>query len=533
MPHVAISDRDAAHPSAHRRPPTLGQRLLTGLRSHTLGWDFAGLLLATAVLRLPMLFVSVIDWDESAFAIAAREVLHGHLPYITFFDNKPVGSSSLLAVAFGLFGTSVETIRLVGMLAVAATCWGIYLIARRCGGGRAVSLSAAALYIAFSTRLSGTATMTEIMLAPFTAAAVLLLIRLQALSGRTARLLTSLAAGLLFGIAVWIKYVPLAPAACVGLACLLEMLVRRRVVRTQAIAVGLAFALGVAAPTLATVLCYGRAGLLPTFWYANFGYLGHYVGIARDHTVRGALTETLLTFWPLAILVGLIVLPSVTRALLGGERRYPVMIVGAWLFGEAVAAIAPLQFYPHYFLMPLPPLCLLAALVLWRGVGAMVMTTQAGRAMAASTVAIMLVPLTHHAVDAARALTRPDIPRQVAALARRTVRPGETLYVVNDQPIIYILAHATLPTAYAFPTDLIGPQRDIVPVDRLAELSRVLATRPRMIVLDAAAGWTDPIKVDLAGRQMVEAALAASYDGVATFTTGDGLIDTRVFVRRD
>lgn len=470
------------------------------------------------------------NWDESAFALAAREVLHGHLPYTTFFDDKPVGSTVLMAAWLGVAGQSVEAVRLLGLVCVVATSWCVYLIARHFDFGRAVNLSAAALYIAFSTRLYGSATMTEIMLAPFSAAAVLALLRVPRATKRAARLGLAALAGLLFGVAVWIKYVPAAPAGCVGIVCLVEMIRRHRAAAQEVACAAALFAAGVVLPTLATVLCYWFAGLLPTFWYANFGYIGRY--IAREDTAAYWLLETALAIWPLAGLALLVLLPSVARGLLCRQRRYPALMLAAWLIGEAIAVVAPMHFYPYYFLMMLPPLSVLAALVIWQGVAATAMPAMTGRAMRACAIAVALVALVPHGVDAARALARPDIPRKIAALARQRLRNWELIYVVNDQPVIYLLAGTALPTRYAYPTHLLGSQRFLVPEDRLAELRRILDLRPRMIVVNEANGWTGPVaETDPVGRAMVEKALADAYESAALFTSRDGTVQSHVYIR--
>jgi 4-amino-4-deoxy-L-arabinose transferase-like glycosyltransferase len=137
---------------------------------------YLALLMLTLIVRALSFHISVINPDEDAFILAARELLHGNLPYLTFFDDKPVGASALLAMVFRLFGATLLTVRLFGAFCVflAAIC--IYESGRRLlvdpHRTSPVPLGAAILFIAFSNTLSGLATMTEVMLAPFTCAAV-------------------------------------------------------------------------------------------------------------------------------------------------------------------------------------------------------------------------------------------------------------------------------------------------------------------------------------------------------------------------
>ena len=178
--------------------------------------DLASIALFAIALRCLTLSTSVIDVDEGAFVLAAREMTLGHLPYLTFWDHKPLGSTTLIAAALVAFGHSIETVRVLALACVIATAWSLHAIAWRVSPDRLTPLMAASLYIAFSTRLLGLGLMNEILLAPFTAAGVLLLLPAPERRGDLEAALRFAAAGLSFGIAVWIKYVPALPAALVG-----------------------------------------------------------------------------------------------------------------------------------------------------------------------------------------------------------------------------------------------------------------------------------------------------------------------------
>jgi 4-amino-4-deoxy-L-arabinose transferase-like glycosyltransferase len=184
-------------------------------------------------------------------------------------------------------------VRALGLACVVGTAWALYLIARRVWPDRLVALGAAALYVAYSTRISGIATVTEILLAPFTAAGVLLLLVAAARqrAGRSAAPAWA-AAGLSFGIAVWIKYVPAIPAALTGGLLLLAALLRREQGGlARAIGHGALFSVGLLLPTAASIGVYWWAGALETFWHANFGFAGHYVEM-EDHP-RGVVFQAI------------------------------------------------------------------------------------------------------------------------------------------------------------------------------------------------------------------------------------------------
>lgn len=521
----------------------------------------AGLLLMVALLALalrgPSLSLSVFgSADESAFVLAAREVVLGHLPYLTFWDHKPPGSTLLIAAAMAILGPSIEAVRALGLVCVVATAWALYGITRRAaqpapsgpglGLGQLAPVTAALLYVAFSTRLAGgTATITETLYAPFTATGVLLLLAApewRRIGGPAAAFA---AAGLAFGFAAWIKYVPLLPAAFTGAVALAALFwlggEGDRAALGRVLGCGAFFAAGLLLPTAVSAAFYWWAGALAEFWDANFGFMRHYSGF-DDHP-RGPLfyalrctTLALLDFWPLAAAAAAaVLLPScLGRRLLASGWRYPGALLLAWLAGEVLALVAQGKFYMYHFLPLLPPLAVLAALALRAHAEAL---ARPGKAVAAMAVAVAFVaagPVATHTRALAAVLSRPDVPREIAALIAAEGRPGDDgVFVANYEPVIYFLAGAPLPTRFAFPVSLTGPHSSVIPTDARAELRRVLGERPRFVVLntswrDQQAGSWEPGMM-----AMVEEAVARDYTPRASWTLAEQMGTVRLFVRRD
>ncbi len=481
--------------------------------------------------RAPFWGFSALDPDESAFLLAAREMLRGHLPYTTFVDIKPPGSSALVAGAMLLFGERVVAARVLASACVVATALLLRPIARELGGGRVAGFLAAVLYVAFSTRLGGLAAHTEVLLAPFSAAGILLLLREgRRTAAAPPRPLPLFAAGLLLGVAVWIKYVPAAPAALVAGAVLLGALLRRRVGAGRAAALGLAFAAGLAAPTLATLAVYWWNGLLDTFLYWNFGFLSRYAGAGpTPKEVVKRITGALLELWPL-LLLGAVHAGLALRRRGAAPDFWTSAALLAWVAGEAVAVAATRQFFGHYFLLLLPPLSAMSGLALAAGARRLAAPGEAGRAALLAGGFVALVPCVPHALDAAKfTITREDFPRMLAARIGPEIRPGETIYVASWEPVLYLLTGAPLPTPYAFPDHLAGAQRFLARFPNDGELERVLAARPRFIVLDEAREQG----VEPSARAAIGAAIAARYRLHTRFDTPDGSVRVRAHVLVD
>jgi len=94
--------------------------------------------------------------------------------------------------------------------------------------------------------------------------------------------------------------------------------------------------------------------------------------------------------------------------------------------------------------------------------------------------------------------------------------------------ITYHLAHACLPTAYAFPSTLAyAPEQGAAGIDAAAEVRRIIARRPPVIVTGSRplAAWNEE------SLAIVSAALAADYRPVFSAPRSD--YRTIVYLRRD
>jgi 4-amino-4-deoxy-L-arabinose transferase-like glycosyltransferase len=132
---------------------------------------FAGLL------RFPFMFEYVIDWDESTYILLARSILEGGLLYRELWDSKPPLGLVTLAGAMTVFGDSIVSVRIVGLLGVAASAYLVHRFARALADARTAML-ATAIYIVSVTAIgSGQATMLEHIAVPMVLAALLLSLR--------------------------------------------------------------------------------------------------------------------------------------------------------------------------------------------------------------------------------------------------------------------------------------------------------------------------------------------------------------------
>jgi hypothetical protein len=151
----------------------------------------------------------------------------------------------------------------------------------------------------------------------------------------------------------------------------------------------------------------------------------------------------------------------------------------------------------HYFLQFLPSLSLLTGLLIGRGILAAIPPQRVrvgvmGLLTGLSLFAIAKEPLIHSGYILWDRVIRGerfagDTPQRIAADLKPELRPGDAIYVLGFQPLVYYLSGAKLATRFAF-TGLPHrdyPGRDGCPwVGQKTEMQRVLDSRPRFIVVE-------------------------------------------------
>jgi 4-amino-4-deoxy-L-arabinose transferase-like glycosyltransferase len=488
-------------------------------------WPPLLLLLAGSLLRAASFRTSVIDPDEGLYLLQAREWLRGGWPLVATWDMHPVGGPAMVAIALLAFGESIASVRLLGLLAVTATAWILYLTVRILGGPRAVGIAAGLLYIVHTAIRAGLSTNTELLFAPFTCAALAIGVHaLRAQSSLSWRSLTAM--GLLVGWALTIKQV-VVPLGCLAFALpMLPAYVRGTLPLRRAITMAAVFALLCATPTLAFALAYFLKGELAAFLNGSILAPIRYVGdpIALPAVALQISKACVGLFWLIVLALMAVVRIGAPRSF--REEQMATNFALLWFLAGCVAVAGPLQFWGHYFLILVPPLSLLAATGAWR-------LARLGRPSIAAVILVCLVIATASDIwldRFARLIKlgrlsecctlankdKPDVPRLVAGRIAAELAPGRPIFVFNYQPIVYFLSQAALPTRIAFPIDLVGTQ-NFTGVDLDVELARVLVSKPHFIVMDR----NSMFPVRPSAQALVDSELGANYNLVATFDDVD------------
>jgi hypothetical protein len=407
----------------------------------------------------------IIHTDEQYYLLVGSRMWHGALPYIDLWDRKPIGLFLIYAATRLLPGDGIVAYQAVALVFAVLTAWAIGRAARLVGASAAGAMIAGAAYLVWLPLLSGRAGQSPVFFNLFMALGGVLLLRLPGLARRGDRraiVWSGAGACLLAGLAIQTKYTPAVEGMLFGLAHL-------RYLRRAGAKLGLLVPSGLLwlglglAPTLLAIGFYWQLG--PTafraFWYDNFSSIfarGQY-SYPIDLTLRRlAGTSAQL------LLLGLCAVAAARR----DWQREELRVAAIWLAAALVPFVLLGVYFDHYALPLLPPLLTLAAPTFGRH-----------RRIA---LAIVAAGLTVFAVEAA---IRPDDAPGVRALARvvKANSGRECPYVFIGDAIVYHLADACVPTAYAFPSTLAyAPEQGATGIDEAAEVRRILAQRPPVIV---------------------------------------------------
>ena len=475
--------------------------------------------LGAVLFRLTSFIPAVVDTDEGLYMVQAREWLTGGWPLVAAWDMHPIGAPAMFALAFLAFGVSVEAARLLGMICVAATGIALFAAVRAVGAPRAIGVGAGVLYAAQSVLLGGLCTNTELLIAPFVAAAIAIGMRgaVRAMGPEPAAPghRAVVAMGLAIGCALVVKQV-VVPEGSFAFALLVLPALMRGLLPWRRV---------VAMAALYAALCAGPFVLAGAIYWAQ-GWLHHYLDGSllapfRYSLERIAAPEAARRIAAAALELGFGFAAALVALLAWRPRQAarPVALLSGFAalwFAVASAAIAGPGFYfAHYFLLWLPPLSILAAIGAWQVALVAIRPgwTRAGFAGAIGIIAgAAWLTEAHQRVAHGPGWPHRDPVREVAAAVAAAAGPGGDAFVANYHPSVYVISGARLSTRFPFPAHLTGVFEDLSDTNTLAELDRVLAARPRAIVVDR--GWMHTMRPEAAAR-----VLAAIEDGYELFAT--------------
>jgi hypothetical protein len=489
------------------------------VRSHWLSrpvpirWLLFLLALATVVTRAAPFGDAVAHVDDEFYLLVGQVVVEGGWPYVDIWDRKPIGLFLIYAAVAWVAGPwAVEGIHLLAGLFAFGTALIVALIGRRMSndvGG----LFAGFAYLVCITLFGGETGQSPVFYNLLMAGAALLLVHAVEIGTveRTTRN-AFLAMGLC-GLAMTIKQISFIEGAFFGLVFLWQF--HKFGLSLAAIAARAAGMVLIALlPTALALGIYVAAGHGQEFIFANF------VSIFLKNAVGGPSLEFGLTK------LGQFMPPILLLALVGAWYRYRrgSGALDLFMLGWIVAAIAGYLFVPyffdHYALPLMVPLAISAATILALPVGG-----------------LFLILLAHLSISQASMLSfgnhdrRAEAAAQISDVIRRELRGG-CLYLVSGRTHFFRSTQACRLSRFVFPDHLNdSAEVDGIGVDQLAEVRRIFALKPAVVMTDPRNEW----RRSPATKAFIDAELARHYRMIYQLpgTKPRNLVSLRIWSRKD
>jgi hypothetical protein len=442
----------------------------------------------------------VIQIDEQFYLLVGGRILHGAIPYVDIWDRKPIGLFLLFAGFRALGGSGVLTYQIGALVSVWATALLLFAMARRIAppGG---ALVGAVLYVLWLDLAGGEGGQSPVFynLPVVAAIATVFFVRATAAERRGNLRAPGVAAMLLFGVAMQIKYTAVFEGVFAGVMLLATSWHAGR--RSPALIADAALWIGCAiAPTLAAAGCYAASGHFDAWWFANV------TSIAMRGPGLHAATVTRV--WVLAALILPMLVCVPLRRWIGtpptsGRERDDRRFLDGWMAIALLGVVLFGTWFNHYALPLCAPLGVVAA-PLW--------TRRAGRLWLLTLIAASFGwgqrMLWHHQI------TRGDA--QVLAHAAKAMAGSQgCAFVYDGYPAFYDVTNSCLLTTHAFPAHLQARnEMGATGIDEVAEVRRIMALRPERVMVMGPAYDEE----NLAARAEVLRVVLPDYQPMYTYT---------------
>lgn len=401
--------------------------------------------------------------DDQFYLLVGRAIDRGQLPYVDIWDRKPIGLFLIYTAIAQLGGTGVEQYQIVAGLFAIGTAFIIAKLGSRLAHRRG-ALLAGAVYIATLVPFGGQGGQSPVFYNALIASAALCFVR--AVEGRT-RLRTAAALSMLAcGLAMTVKQISFVEGSFIGVSFVILAFRRgRTVAQTSALAAGMiVIAL---APTLLAAIFYASKGELDSFVFANFISIFRKSGGAGMSRLAGILFFIIFAL-PLAI--GAVVCAARRHRRLSWSDP-ATNFMSCWMIASAVGVVAIPNFYDHYYLPLLVPLCVSAAPLF---------SSKRGPALAA---AFALWAWSEGSMGRFADNRRGRIAFEGMAEVVNRNRHGGCVYVAGGPPLLYDRTGECRLTKYLFGEHLMAKiEEKAVGVNQQVEIARILAQRPAIIV---------------------------------------------------
>jgi 4-amino-4-deoxy-L-arabinose transferase-like glycosyltransferase len=441
-------------------------------RRHWSWWFMVAVLLLVAAVRIRLLN-SPIERDEGEYAYAGQLMLQGIPPYELAYNMKFPGTYAAYAFIMALFGETPAGIHFGMIIVTTLTALMLFWLGKKILDATA-GIVAATFYavLAASPSMLGLAGHATQFAAFFATAGLCVMWRAR----ENSKWLTAIAAGILFGVAILMKQHAAFIALWAGIAFAGTCFHKTGISANRKFQLVSALGVGIVLPFGLCCLWLWHAGVFEKFWFWTIEYARQYATIVPSVVPLMKIHRVFLFHFGLAIsdfsLLWLV--PVAGLGIMWFDSRLKGLRL--WLLGFCLAATATVfpgfYFRPHYFLLMLPALALLAGCAvssageLWRKHGK---SSQLGDWPVWGYALIVAVAILEDPA-AWFVLTPVQMESQVygvqsfsaaeaiAALIRTNSAPDARVAVLGSEPEIYFLSRRHSATGYIYTYGLMEPQ---------------------------------------------------------------------------
>lgn len=449
-------------------------------------------ILAASILLRARLLAVPLERDEGEYAYTGQLILQGIPPYEQAYTMKMPGVHAAYALIMAVFGQTDKGIR-TGLIVVnAATVVILFMICMKLLDGFAAVVAAAAFaLLSFDRWVHGfVANAEHFVMLPALAGILLLLYAIE----RPGRVV--LAAGsFLLGTAFLMKQHAALFILFAGFFLLISELKRRPLTPKLVAARCLLFAGSAALPFALTCLILLSAGVFENFWFWTFTYTRQYTSAVpvtigwQGFTKVADIVGSSPLVWALAGVGVVAIFADRSR------RRHRLFVISLAVF--SFLSVCPgLYFRPHYFLLVMPAVALLAGL----GAASLARMLRRRASSVPTRIAPVLIVLLAfgHTLYGQRNFLFTIEPNELSRLTfgpnpfpesipiarfiRENSDPGDTIAILGSEPQIPFYARRRSATAFMYTYPVVEPNPASSRLQR-EMIEQIEASRPKIIVL--------------------------------------------------
>ena len=450
--------------------------------------------------------------DQGIYAVVADTILKGGMPYRDAWDFKPPGIFLTYALAQGVFGKSMLSIRLLEVIGLVASVFGMQRLGQVFFDKPRAGLVAGAIAALIHAQLEFWHTAQPETFGGYLTIAALVVVTLEVEPARRWRVW--LATGALFGLCALYKP-PLGGGILVCGAYLLtrEQTHANRVkaMTRAALTIGAGFAL----PLALALLWIAARGAWPAFWWTFHDFVPGYTKLNwTDAHPAGMLYYGLLeAFAKFSALSAFGVVAAVTMTPLYGREREGIFLVLGIVAIQITGIVMQGKFFPYHYAATLLMISLLSGLGIYK-LFRRSLATGAGSVLALIAFVVVAIDMRdavndlphgfwersqmrlsfllrrepfRSRADLDRELSfvadyNLDADRQVALDVRSRTSSSDPIFIWGFEPSIYFLAERPLASRWTYDVPQRTPwQQGYSRRELLKDLSM---NRPKVIVVE-------------------------------------------------